>query len=1068
MKKLLSAILAVAMLLCAVPMHLSLAEQTEPSTYWVDRDKQDGYLGNYTLISNDNADNTKYYDIGDVTSQAQPVCEPAPSVEPDYSITEQDGAEHMYLSTSEMHGEKTKTVNDTHYVGEYFQWAILDNAMAMDDPYVDVVMCSYQCRAAGKHCYVWQDVTRESATIQIDQENAQILADEFDRIYSPTINNFGNFDNAAADTKVNIIVHNLTEGVQSYFYDFEFYNLGNNEEQYFFHVDNYNTMVDVVNGEPEWHVEDGFRPMVAAFMDMLIFCRCNCNNRVPAWLIQTMRQAAINLNYGSEGTEAMIADWAENVQRYTDGYPLFKWIRRELTQSPAYINVFAEYLKVHKGSYEVFGEILDAYMSATDSTGATLVPQALAGSCFDGMTLGEIAEAYRMALVIKDDDPDSLYGFCGEELFDAIPITYSSGEGITGLYGGGAILIKNLDTGVFNPVSGASNKIQYVGITIDIDALPTVNCVIFKDYDGKFLKEQLVFSGKDAIPPEDPYHQGMTFTGWDKPYTNIQASVTITATYSQGETYHTVTFLNEDNHEQINQITIIRSFRLGQLDKPVRPGYAFIGWYLADGTEFDPVNTKIYSDMTVYARYISAVTIYSYAFSAWGFASFSTDTPEDIQVYSEPDDTVQYLFAGAYLNGKLYGFNNLRNFIWVDPETYKATIIKSADNNSSVSSIYVFLDMTYDYSTETMYVSYMDTQGVSHLGTVNLSTGTVTSVATPAELYFGLACTKEGKLYAMISTGEFVSVNKANGRYTLIGDTGISLEHEGSISYTCMTIDYNTGILYWSAVNHEDGKHHIYMVYPENAKLVDLGITGGNYQLHAMFVPYVYNVNTYYTVNFVDWDGTLIESQQVLEGEDAIAPADPIREGYQFIGWDKDFTDVHEDLRVMAQYEQLTAYTVTFADWDFSVIDSQTVYEGQDAVAPDDPVREGYTFIGWDKDFTNVHTNLIVVAQYVAEGEPTPTPTQAPTPTPTGEPTPTPTSEPTPTPTEEPQFETGDISGDGKVNTTDAVFVLKFAAEMMMLNAKQVKAADANHDGKVSTLDAVVILKFSAGIISEI
>lgn len=1049
MKKLLSSILAIVMLLTIAPMHLSFAEQTEPSTYWIDREKQDGYLGNYTLISNDTADPSKNYNIGDLTGLiAEPECEPEPEVPVDDSQIPSGAAESVRLSTSESYGEKTKTVNAVHNVGDTFQWAVLDNALALDDPYVDIVWCYYTCRAVGKHCYVWAETHREGQIIRIDQENAQILADEFDRIYGPTINNFGNFDNPAADTKVNILVHNLPDGVQSYFYDFEYYNIGNNEDQYFFHVDNYGTMLDVNGDDADWHVEDGFIPMVSAFMDMLIFCRCNYSNRVPSWLIQTMKQANVNLNYGSEGTEKMIEDWEANTQRYTDGYSLFNWVRRELTQSPAYINVFAEYLKVHHGSYELFGEILDAYMSATDSTGATLVPQALSGTIFDGMTLGEIAEAYRMALVIKDDDPDSLYGFCGNEMFDKIPVVCSYNNSVTQLPGGGARLVKNLDTGIFNPASGASNKIKYVGITVDIDALPYVNCVIFKDYDGSFLKEQLVFSGNDAIPPEDPYHQGMTFAGWDKSYTNIQASVTITATYTQGETYHTVTFENEDTHEQINQIRVIRSFKLGVIDKPVRPGYAFIGWYLADGTEFDPVNTKIYSDMTVYARYISAVTIYSYAFSAWGFSSFSTDNPENLQIYSEADNNLRYLFAGAYLKGVVYGFNDQRTFVKVDPETYESTVIATADNNTSVKNIYVFFDMTYDYSTEKMYVSYMDTSGVSHIGTVNLQTGVVTSVATPAELYMALACTKDGTLYAMLPSGTFVSVNKSNGRYTLIGETGIDLESEGSISYTCMTIDYNTGIMYWSAINHEDNLHHIYMVYPENAKIVDLGITGGNYQLHAMYIPYEYNVNTYYTVNFVDWDGTLIESQQVLEGEDAVAPADPVREGYKFIGWDTDFTNVQSDLRIFAQYEQLAAYNVTFADWDFTVLSTQKVYEGQDAVAPSDPVREGYTFTGWDKDYTNVHSDLIVIAQYVPAGT---------------EPTPTPTAEPT----TEPGTLMGDLNGDGKTNTADATVILKIAAGILQLTDEQAKVGDVNRDGKVNTADATLILKYAAGMIAE-
>ena len=43
-------------------------------------------------------------------------------------------------------------------------------------------------------------------------------------------------------------------------------------------------------------------------------------------------------------------------------------------------------------------------------------------------------------------------------------------------------------------------------------------------------------------------------------------------------------------------------------------------------------------------------------------------------------------------------------------------------------------------------------------------------------------------------------------------------------------------------------------------------------------------VETYYTVTFKDWDGTVLSTQSVLEGTAATAPADPTREGYTFTG----------------------------------------------------------------------------------------------------------------------------------------------------------------------------------------
>jgi len=64
-----------------------------------------------------------------------------------------------------------------------------------------------------------------------------------------------------------------------------------------------------------------------------------------------------------------------------------------------------------------------------------------------------------------------------------------------------------------------------------------------------------------------------------------------------------------------------------------------------------------------------------------------------------------------------------------------------------------------------------------------------------------------------------------------------------------------------------------------------------------------------------------------------------------------------------------TEYTVTFVDYDGSVIDSQVVIEGNDAIAPEDPVRESdawltYEFTGWSDTFTNITDDKIIFAQY--------------------------------------------------------------------------------------------------------
>lgn len=64
-------------------------------------------------------------------------------------------------------------------------------------------------------------------------------------------------------------------------------------------------------------------------------------------------------------------------------------------------------------------------------------------------------------------------------------------------------------------------------------------------------------------------------------------------------------------------------------------------------------------------------------------------------------------------------------------------------------------------------------------------------------------------------------------------------------------------------------------------------------------------------------------------------------------------------------YEELKAtYTVTFVDWDGTVLKTQTVEEGNNATPPSNPTRSGYIFIGWDKSYNNITSNLTITAQY--------------------------------------------------------------------------------------------------------
>ena len=120
-----------------------------------------------------------------------------------------------------------------------------------------------------------------------------------------------------------------------------------------------------------------------------------------------------------------------------------------------------------------------------------------------------------------------------------------------------------------------------------------------------------------------------------------------------------------------------------------------------------------------------------------------------------------------------------------------------------------------------------------------------------------------------------------------------------------------------------------------------------------------------YTVTFKA-DGKVLSTQTVEEGKAATAPSVNI-DGFNFLGWDKDFSKVTSDLIVNAKLEKIevipTTYTVRFLV-DGLEVSRQEVKENEAALKPADPVKEGYIFIGWDKEFNNVKSNLDINAKF--------------------------------------------------------------------------------------------------------
>ncbi len=127
------------------------------------------------------------------------------------------------------------------------------------------------------------------------------------------------------------------------------------------------------------------------------------------------------------------------------------------------------------------------------------------------------------------------------------------------------------------------------------------------------------------------------------------------------------------------------------------------------------------------------------------------------------------------------------------------------------------------------------------------------------------------------------------GGYWWIGNTNTYVKAEGTDGE-----DGKNGSSGTSVVDaYVDEALHLWIICSDGTK-IDAGYVGV-----STGTP-----TATYTVTFLDWNGTVLKKQEnIKSGTAATAPAAPSRDGYTFVGWDKSFSRVTEDLTVTAVYQ---------------------------------------------------------------------------------------------------------------------------------------------------------------------
>ena len=126
-----------------------------------------------------------------------------------------------------------------------------------------------------------------------------------------------------------------------------------------------------------------------------------------------------------------------------------------------------------------------------------------------------------------------------------------------------------------------------------------------------------------------------------------------------------------------------------------------------------------------------------------------------------------------------------------------------------------------------------------------------------------------------------------------------------------------------------------------------------------------------YLIVFKNFDGSVLAQDSVHFDMTVSEPVGITRKAtpeysYEFKGWHPAITTVKGDAVYTAQYDSAKVkYSVVFIDYDESPIgDTLWVEYGAAAVAPEAPEHEGYAFVGWDRNFSEIKKNTEIMARY--------------------------------------------------------------------------------------------------------
>ena len=437
--------------------------------------------------------------------------------------------------------------------------------------------------------------------------------------------------------------------------------------------------------------------------------------------------------------------------------------------------------------------------------------------------------------------------------------------------------------------------------------------VVFEDGEGAEIGVGAYSAGTNILAPANPTKEGHTFAGWvdgsgdavsfpmTMPAYNLYGDTAIKATWIPN-TYSITYVFDEYYFEEID--VVFGNTIEGPSEEPYKKGYTFDGWDIAI-PETMPAKDLVADALWSINQYVIEFDTNGGSYIAPMVFEYGAEIG-DIPVPTKDG----YVFAGwdTSIPETMPAEDLVIEAIW---EVEKYDIHFYIDANT------LYQSDSYEYDEE---------------------------IAMPANP------TKEGYTFAgwditipetMPAKDMIVVARWVANEYTMIFDV------DGDVS--SITAAYGDAIT--TPANPIKIGYTFAGWIDASGKVVEIPAT---MPLDGLKVSASWKVNSY-TLNFNTNGGTTMDSVKYDYNEAIVAPVNPTKEGYTFEGWTYGDGVVVKipttmpavDVTLYAKW-QINEYTITFNTAGGSAVPAITLDYGASIVAPANPGKEGYTFIGWD------------------------------------------------------------------------------------------------------------------------